>query len=192
MLLTLIWNLILPLPAAQWADMLVLKLLIETLERLREADFEKLKSEPLWELWGRLHTNSAGSSGESIPSGNSQSDDWKLRRRVRCGSHCWYSEEDEPQQTCRHVEEKIRRCWLVLFLNISYMFVFFYVSILIVCICIFVSAAKRSPPPSPWSSCWDAAPPAAPAGMTAQHGSVIIALNVTSGTTGPWNITINK
>ncbi|XP_041789964.1 pyrin [Chelmon rostratus] len=36
------------------------------------------------------------------------------------------------------------------------------------------------------------APPAAPATMMAQQGSVIIAPSVTGGTSGSWNITINK
>ena len=44
MLLTLIWNLILPLPAVQWADMSVQQILLETLEELCQDDFSIFKS----------------------------------------------------------------------------------------------------------------------------------------------------
>lgn len=45
---------------------------------------------------------------------------------------------------------------------------------------------------TPTTSSSAAAPPAAPAAMMAQQGSVIIAPTVTGGTSGSWNITINK
>ncbi|XP_076584500.1 pyrin-like [Chaetodon auriga] len=45
---------------------------------------------------------------------------------------------------------------------------------------------------TPSTSSSAVAPPAAPATMMAQQGSVIIAPTVTGGTSGTWNITINK
>lgn len=66
--------------------------------------------------------------------------------------------------------------------------VFLHASVMIVCVSIFSSAEGRMPSTS--SSA--VAPPAAPATMMAQQGSVIIAPSVTGGTSGSWNITINK
>ncbi|XP_073321414.1 pyrin-like [Pagrus major] len=57
------------------------------------------------------------------------------------------------------------------------------------------AAVKTATPSSSSSSSSPSsavAPPAAHAAMVAQHGSVIIAPNITSGTTGALNITINK
>ncbi|GLD63917.1 pyrin [Lates japonicus] len=54
-------------------------------------------------------------------------------------------------------------------------------------------AAEVGKPAAPSSSSSSAsAPPAAPASLSAQQGSVIIAPTVTGGTSGSWNITINK
>ncbi|XP_054460070.1 caspase b-like isoform X1 [Anoplopoma fimbria] len=52
------------------------------------------------------------------------------------------------------------------------------------------SASDAAPPAAPVAP--PAAPPAAPATMMAKQGGVIFAPTVAGGTSGTWNITINK
>ncbi|KAK9540722.1 hypothetical protein VZT92_003157 [Zoarces viviparus] len=52
-------------------------------------------------------------------------------------------------------------------------------------------ASPVAPPPAPPAPAPPAAP-AAPASMMAQQGSIIIAPNLTGGTSGTWNINITK
>ncbi|XP_075947776.1 caspase b-like [Anarhichas minor] len=56
----------------------------------------------------------------------------------------------------------------------------------------YAAGGNTATPSTSTSAAAPPAAPAAPASMTAQQGSIIIAPNVTGGTSGTWNININK